>query len=338
MYNKILAFLKSYHKKTVSIAELEKLFSGDIGYEEFANRVNEFVDKGVLSPIKAHEYNYKSISLANTYRINRVKLQQDLLNEIEHYHFLLHPQIQLKDYFSLSETQWRRDLPWIEKIDAYLKAKGLPQEEATAPERSYHLVGDEKWIAEKGGQKVLQRLGLWDLLKITSVPDPLMLAVNPACFNQPVGTHLVVENKATYYALLELLPETRFLSLVYGAGWKIVSGISMLEGQLNLPDQKQQIYYFGDLDNEGISIWYALNTRRPVFPATDFYRALLRRPFTRGKENQQSNEEALASFLRFFEQAERDKIVQVLNSSGYYPQESLNRQEVQEIWRQGSWT
>ncbi|MDD2585744.1 MAG: DUF2220 family protein [Syntrophomonadaceae bacterium] len=338
MNKTILSFLKSYKKKIVALSDLEELFYGDTEYEKFAVAVIDLVNSGILKPVKPHETNNKSIPLANVFRINKTLLNHDLLAEIERYHFKLHPQIMLDHYYAMGETIWRHDLPYIRKIDQYLKDTGLPVEETTRPERSYQMVGDEKWIDEKGGKKVLERLGLWGCLKISSVPDPLMLAVNPANFKLETCWHLIVENKTAFFVLRDTLPKTRFVSLVYGAGWKIVSNALMLEKQLHLTGREQRLLYFGDLDYEGISIWYALNEKRKVKPAIEFYQALLEKPLTKGKENQQKNKEALDCFLKFFPDEDQRRIIEVLNCGGYYPQEGLGKSEIQNIWRRVSCT
>lgn len=53
---------------------------------------------------------------------------------------------------------------------------------------------------------------------------------------------------------------------------------------------EHQFFYFGDLDYEGIRIWYETNKQRPIRPASIFYEALLDMPFVIGKHNQRRNE------------------------------------------------
>ncbi|EOD00249.1 Wadjet anti-phage system protein JetD domain-containing protein [Caldisalinibacter kiritimatiensis] len=334
MDEKILSYLKTLkRRKTVTLGELEKLFSGDKEYEDFAKEINKLVQMDILKEVKKHGTNHKIIPLANTYRLNKYALKKVFIDEIQNMQLKISPHINLTVYLSLTEKQWEKDLPYIEKIDAYLKEKGLPKSTATSQERSYYLVGDEKWIDEGGGKKLLERLELWDKLKINNVPDPLMLAVNPQNFSYSVHRHLIVENKATYYGLLEELKNTQFTSLIYGAGWKIVSGIEALEKQLGLEDSEHILYYFGDLDFEGISIWYALSNKKLVKLAIEFYTSLLQKDYSKGKENQAKNKEALNDFLAFFDKEDQEKIKDVLQNGGYYPQEGLNKEELREIWR-----
>jgi hypothetical protein len=340
MDNTVLSFLQASKKKTILLSELEQLVGGQASYEDFALLINDLEQKGILTAVKQQGYNQKPIPLANAYRIIQSKIPADFLQEIERFHFILHPLIKLEAYYSLAASEWENDLPYIQHINRFLKEQGLPDDEATAPERSYALVGDEKWIDEKGGKKLLERVGIWSAMNIVYLPDPLMLAVNQLQHAQrdETGLHLVVENKATFHALLEYLPDTMFYSLIYGAGWKIAADIIMLDKQLSLQNREHCIYYFGDLDYEGISIWHSLNMRHLALPAIAFYRALLSKPAARGKETQVCNEEALAHFLTYFSFAEQETIRDILGNGGYYPQEALSRAELGAIWRDASWS
>lgn len=331
MDDRITDFIRKKKKKTVELSELERLFPGDVRYDDFVAAVRLCERSGLLTPYKGQFH--LDTGLSYTYHINSAVLREDLSEQIRRCQVIMDHRIRLDSYFSLSQKQWELDLPYIEKISAYIKAHNLPTSEAAAPERSYNLVGDEKWIDEKGGRKLLNRLGLWDAMLITSIPEPLMLAVNPHAFGRDTVKHLIVENKTTYYELADFLPQTGFLSLIYGAGWRIVSNIQLLESQLNLRDKQHRILYFGDLDYEGITIWYTLNMRRPVLPALDFYRSLMKKRDTSGKENQTRNDEALASFLSHFTEDEQNTLLSAWQNRHYWPQEGLSGPELRDIWR-----
>lgn len=307
---------------------------GNIEYTDFANAMNELAGMKMLSPVKNSGTNNKENPLANRYRINKSYIKQNLTNEIASYQLKLNPNINLQRYFSLAEEKWKEDLPYIKQVDSYLKREGFPKEEVTAPERSYQISGDEKWIDENGGRKFLKRIDLFEDLKINSVPDPLMFAINQ---NKIVGPeehiHLIVENKATFYALMDDIENTIFTSLVYGAGWNVLGGISVFEKQLGLTAKDNKIYYFGDLDFEGISIWHGLNDKKPIILAVDFYEYLLKKPCSYGKRNQERNEEAIDSFLLNFDEYNKEKIMDILKKGGYYPQEGLAKRELKPIWR-----
>lgn len=333
MNNKILSYLKLYKNKTISLFELERIFTGNTNYEDFAKEIRILEEKDILRPVKSHHTNGKAIPLYNTYRINKSIFKENLSDKIQSFKLKSNPNIDFQKYFELSEKEWDRDFSYIEILNNYIEKYGFPRDEATSPERSYQIMGDEKWIDEKGGRKLLERLEVWEKLKITYKNDPIMIGINPREINKKSHIHMIVENKTTFHVMLDVLQDTMFTSLIYGAGWKIVSNVVMLEKQLGLEGYNHKLFYFGDIDHEGISIWSALNDKRPTILATEYYKSLLKKPYTKGKENQHINQIALRNFLECFSLEERTRIKEILNNGGYYPQESLNSEEISHIWR-----
>ena len=337
MYNKLISYLKSYKKATITLTELENLFSGNSDYIILVNTITELVNNDILVEKNIKSTNGKQPPLLNKYGVNKYKLREDHINEIQKYSLKISREIDLEQYFTLSEKRFQEDLPYIEMINEYIINNGLPQEIATPPERSFDITGDEKWIDQKSGKTILNNLKLWDKLKIVTNSDPLMISVNP---NKMVKSdeyyHLIVENKATFLALIDVLPDTCFTSLIFGSGWKIVSNIVMLQRQLNLKGN-HILYYFGDLDNEGISIWNSLNEKTSAKLAVKFYSALLTKDFSYGKETQQKNQKALNNFLKSVNDLEKQKIISILNCGGYIPQEALTKEELGNIWRSFPW-
>lgn len=336
MKNVIVNYLKSYNKQNIALSELENLFSGNINYKSFATIVKELIEEGVLTEKNPKNNNNKEIQLAFKLGINHYELKKDFIKHIKDASFSMVDSIDLQAYFKLSEETWNKELPYIKKVNEYILLNKLPVDYVTAQERSFHIVGDEKWIDEKGGKKILGRINIWDKLKITSANDPLMMAVNSFQFSKSEHYHLIVENKATFLALMEVLKDTKFTSLIFGSGWKIVSNIVMLEKQLGIKGT-HKLYYFGDLDHEGISIWNSLNQKIRTELAIDFYTELLKKPYSIGKETQQKNEIALKNFIKNYNSKEQENILKLLEKGAYLPQEGLGKDELQDIWRSAVW-
>ncbi|WP_339062079.1 Wadjet anti-phage system protein JetD domain-containing protein [Tepidibacillus marianensis] len=338
MLDRIINFLKTYKKVTISIEEIENVLIGtQITYTEFANIINDLEQKGIIQIVKSKGRNNKKPSLAYQYRIQRSKLQESHNLEIQKTQIGLHPLINLDSYFSIDPSIWGQDQRFILKINHYLNQNPLPVDTVPAPERSFELVGDEKWITEQNGKECLERIGLWEKLKIIPVSDPLMLAVNPQVFNHTEHKHLIVENKTTYQALLDVLPDTPFTSLIYGSGNKILKSVEHLENQLPFRQGQHIIYYFGDIDMTGIWIWHSLNKRVAAKLALPFYRACLSHPYVHGKEYQRKEEKALNAFLSNFTEGEQQQIEVLFEDGGYYPQEVLKTKELRDIWRTTKW-
>ncbi|WP_350344032.1 Wadjet anti-phage system protein JetD domain-containing protein [Proteinivorax tanatarense] len=336
MREKIISHLKSSKKTTVKLNELQGLFSGDVSYNEFTHVIQSLEQKGLLKPVKSHNTNNKKIPLYNTYRINKLAFKDQLVDDIQKFKLSSHPLIDLSYYFSSSESQWQKDLPFIKLVDNYLRYSGVPHKEASAAERSYQITGDEKWIDFKGGKSLLNRIAVYDKLRIAYNADPLMVAVNPKNFTSPY-IHLIVENKATFYDFQHFMEESFLTSLIYGSGWKIIGNINLLQKQLSLPDKGHRFYYFGDLDWEGLSIWSGVFEKQKVLPAAGFYQMLLTKPATSGKKNQKRNKEALEKFTKHFNENEAEKIKKLLAGGYYYPQEGLGRDEIAKVMEEMQW-
>lgn len=318
----------------IALSELEKVADTLDTYDEFAAAVQTLLDEGFITTVKSHGTNWKG--LPNSVRIQKGKVLQPLIGEIQEMQFKVHPAIDLRPYFSASKKKWMEDKPWIEMMNQYIQKNGFPATYTNSSERSYELMKDEKWIDEKGGRAILEKINLFDKLKIMKAPDPLMFAINPKqlLLNESVHSHLIVENKATYSGLVDSLSSTNFTTLIYGSGWKIASSLKQLSKQLGLTNEVQhEIYYFGDLDYEGISIYFHLYEKYNVTLAQSFYEALLRKPYYKGKENQIRNEVAVHHFLQYFCKEDREIVAALLVEKGYYPQEALTKEELHTIWR-----
>ncbi|MET3211838.1 UNVERIFIED_CONTAM: hypothetical protein ABIC26_004806 [Paenibacillus sp. PvR008] len=337
-------YIRAVRRAMIWTEELEQCFEGkQITYEQFAGAVLALEESGVLHAVKSAGRRAKLPSLALRYRVNKPLIKSALQQRLHQYRLELHPLISLDRYFAQDEAMLELDLPYLQRIHRYLQEQGLPLEAATASERSFALVGDEKWITEKKGRTLLERIGLWDKLRIDSGYDPVMFAVHPKrlsvnTYNDPC-LHLIVENRTTFQALLPYLSESRFCTLIYGCGNKIVGNFGMFSKQYPVRDRTHRFYYFGDLDLKGIQIWHDLAERycEQIIPAEPFYSACLGREAAPGKTNQRADDQALRSFVAFLSERDGQRLKQSLAGGCYYPQEALSAQQLREIWRSAAW-
>ena len=325
----------SVRRKTIKLSELEKLLTTKMPYQDFAGLILPLETDGILNEIAAQGRNNRQPSLAYGYRISRHKLYRTYYKELQQYRHKFHASINLDAYYKLDYTVWRKDLPFLKLINKYLKENGIPKDKAPAPERSFEIVNNEKWI-EEGGIEVLHRTKLYDTLNIYPVSDPLMFAVNPKLVAGKYHYHLIIENKTTYQALLPILPKSMFSTLIYGVGNKITKNIENFPSQFPVKGE-HRFLYFGDIDRSGITIWHSLQKRQESLPATPFYEACLRKRKAYGKTNQTLNEEALQSFLTYFSEEMSERIKSLLSEGAYFPQEVLRTKELQTILLQTNW-
>jgi hypothetical protein len=323
--------LLQYKKITITLDELLEIFHDESQtYEQIADIISEMEKSEVLQIVKSQGRSTRTPYLAYRYRYFKDKI----LRQEHAYLNRFSTNLNLDEYYKLPESIFLQDKPYIERIDAYLSSSGIPTIPAPIPERSAQLVGDEKWISEKGGMDVLKRLKLWEKLLVLPVSDPLMMAIHPKNILKTQHYHLIVENKTTFQALIGYLPTTCFTTLIYGCGNKIVKSLEQFPYQIPGIQGSHTFFYFGDIDHSGLTIWHSLMKRQPVALATPFYEAcLIKTPF-KGKDNQRRDEFAIDAF----ERALHSKVhVSLLLEKGFYfPQEILTTQELQRVWEDWS--
>lgn len=329
--------LARFSRKTIRLDELEDMMQQLFAtYEDFAYAVLQLEDEGVLLMVKSKGRTTRVPSLAFQYRINKSYLSDSHHKQLQQLRITLHPLINLDHYYDKDPTLLEKDLPYILKVDDYVKTSGLPTDIVPGPERSFELVGDEKWFTEKGGKELLERIGMLDHLHVIPVSEPLMFAINPQKILASEQYHLIVENKTTYQGLLPALQETMFSTLIYGAGKAVIKSMEQFPFQYPVK-ATHHFYYFGDLDKEGIAIWHSLNHKQPAIPALPFYVACLDRGAVKGKAYQRENKVAIDNFLACFSSDQQVQIRELLNDGYYYPQEILKMKELQRIWRESTW-
>ncbi|QTN01143.1 hypothetical protein ERJ70_18750 [Sediminibacillus dalangtanensis] len=278
--------LALYPKKTIDINTLQELSSPFFdSYEAFANEVIALENLGILTMVKSKGRSPRKPSVALHYRINSAKLKKGHHHSIQQYRVQFHSAINLDYYYQQDPKQWQKDLPYLQKIDQYIKMKGFPKEAIPAPERSYEIAGDEKWITEKKGKELLERVRVFDKMQVMPVSDPLQFAINPGQIQTPTQRHLIVENKTTYQGLLPAIKQTAFATLIYGKGKAIIQSIEQFDRQYPVA-ASHQFFYFGDIDREGIAIWHNLAKKVEMRLALPFYRKCLEKQPAQGKEYQ----------------------------------------------------
>lgn len=319
--------LKNHGKKKISLVEIFNHLPSDVSYEENASRVQTLIIQGYLKPIANAGRNNRSINLPNAFTIEYKKLNEKHYLEIEKYALGYESFFNLDYYFS-HETEWFTDKELVDKIYQYLVINGFPKMASTSQERSYDLVGDEKWLDFKGGMKVLNQLKIKDQMCIENQNELAIFAINPnlCSGNNEFHKHLIVENKAIFYKMMALIEDTSFSTVIYGAGWRVISAMKDFNKQFPLAGE-QSFYYFGDIDFEGLKIFSALQEVLEISVARDFYEALISQSTSIGKENQVENPGVFAYFQNLFSNR-----LTPLKEGQYWPQEALSVAQLKMAW------
>jgi len=317
------------------------------GYHAFAASIEELVRDGVMSPVKASGLNGRDPALYEKYRIIVKKnvpdpaTRQKLLT-------WFHPLINTSHYLT-HFNDYQKDEPFLLKLDSFLKqhADLISLPVITANERSFQVFNDEKWLLSAHGRTFCQRTGLsLEDLRCCETYEPFFYYPGRMPVDKDTVNVLIVENKDTFFSLKGLIRQgmdtwggCTFSLLIYGEGRKIQSSFSFFSELEEYQNYCCNFFYFGDLDPEGILIWYDLqkNYRVSIMPFTFFYNALFDAygenapPIKGDKAGQRYSEEAVEAFLAFFTAQRGREILQMLKENNYLPQEGLNRVLLKEL-------
>jgi len=346
MKNIIEEYLRSQKKKRVETRVIEGYVIAAMGrepywrqggYLSFAKAIGLLVDEGVMAPVKAWKTNGLNPSLYNGYQIIAPGdqldkgIKQELLTQY-------HPDLNTA-YYLKNPKEYQQDQGYLAALDRFLKEnpdyQTLPA--ITANERSFQIFHDEKWLLSGHGQKFRQRVGLsLEDLRCYLTHEPFFYFAGKVPGEGAEINVLIVENKDTFYSLKALFQagvnrwdNISFTVLIYGEGRKIEKSFPFFWELAEYRPYEKVFYYFGDLDPEGILIWYALRKRQEVEikPFTFFYGALVERyartaPKRRGV--QRFDGEAVEAFLSFFGSDRVEEMRKILEEERYLPQEGLN--------------
>ena len=332
MYDKFEEMLLESSKTMIDLVTLEHMASpymADIN--QFRNKMNELIRIGCLVPVLASKPTGKADGFYNRYRINKSKLNHKLKEIINGLYLTLDSRIKLDAYYGLDFKTFKKDEPYIHKINAYLRAHEKTDALLYEPELAFLLTDNEKWLEDKTyeGYKVLNRLGLLDQFNIHPKIDPVAFSLDLNKVMHNKHKHLIVENKSTFLHLQEVIDKSPYTAILYGAGNMIPSSIRRFKEQLKLKGE-EEFFYFGDLDREGIRIWHSLNQKVEAKPALELYTALLSKKWVKGKESQKRHEQQREDFYAYFDQNHIEEMSCHL-SEAYIPQEALTKDELQKL-------
>jgi hypothetical protein len=213
-------------------------------------------------------------------------------------------------------------------------------------ERSFEIFGREKFFQGEGGLSLCARLGVSrQMLNFYDTAEPLTYY---SASRETPQNMLIIENMDTFYDLRSHMRNgnlsicgTNFSTIIYGAGKSAYKSLAYYAecAEEHLICEKNSFYYFGDLDYEGIGIYEHIiengektsgQERFPLFVKA--YEKMIekaqimgfdRLPFTKEKQNTNIG----VVFLNQFSEDIKTKILDILHSGRYIPQEILNEHD-----------
>lgn len=331
-------------------------------YEQQYQRILKLIEDGKLKPVKASGVNGKKPALYREYWILEEKPDYSVwLDELK---YSLHPAVFIDYYLSHPEIYVQER--WaVKRLSDYLKEQeGNMCCPESVNERSFEIWGQEKFLKKGPGRKILKHCGLdIGFLNVYETTEPLAYYVHTREVPQNL---LILENKDTFFSmrkhLMEFCEEPNRVSgefnaafreagvacrqreilgvpigtLIYGAGKGILKSFRDFEfcAEPYMRAKGNSIFYFGDLDYEGIGIFESFarsfEAHWEVIPFLPAYEAMLEKAgkaesLPEMKEQQNRNIEN--RFFSYFQAEQVQAMQKILKENRYIPQEILNRKD-----------
>ena len=327
---KLIKYILQKKTKTMNLSEVyEKL---KLPYTPQSDKIinnilTNLEEKGYIQPLKTTNKNlqgrfekYKILKLKEE---NEEKIKEEILKldkKIKIDYFLKHP----KEYIKYKEI--------ITPINEFIKqTNGRKIETITVNERSYKIYKNEKCLKENG--EILKKLELtYKDLYAYDTYEPFFYYINTEYEIRKLKnkTILIIENKDTFWTIVKAIQKLKIENIymiIYGEGKKILKSFSFIE-EFKI-DSKDNIYYFGDIDFEGINIYVSLKEKYNKYNISAYtkgYETILDIEKTPEKvrKNQNINQDKIEKFINEFDKKYKDKLIEIFNNKKYIPQEVFN--------------
>ncbi|MGN0158616.1 MAG: Wadjet anti-phage system protein JetD domain-containing protein [Brotaphodocola sp.] len=334
--------------KRISLEELAPLKQNQT-YRDQYQTVKDLIDQGAIQPVKASGTNGKKPALFREYWLIEEKKNYDILKEELKYQMT--PLICV-DYYLKHPDVYEEDRRWVLLLNHYLKnSKEKLDYPLSVNERSFEIWKREKFLSKEQGKTILKHCGLEEkYLNMYGTTEPLAYYSHTRDVPQKL---LIIENKDTFYSMRRHLLDGKSQilgesvgTLIYGAGKGILKSFRdfdlCVEPYMKVPEN--EILYFGDLDYEGIGIYESLaemfENRWTIKPFIAAYDRMLEKAQGLVQSRNVITEDKLLTilpdtkegqirrdctwFFSYFDEAQVQKMREILEKGKYIPQEILN--------------
>lgn len=320
--------------KRITLDEIQEQYQFGT-YDELYQYIIAEISKGVLKPIKASKSNGKKPALSMRYWVaepvkDYSKLEEELLYELS-------PLIS-NHYYLKNLSLYEQDRNWVLMLNRFLiNKRDLLNKPESINERSFEIWGQEKFLKKGSGMRILKNCGISsELLNFYDTIEPMASYTHTRNIPQNL---LLLENKDTFYSMRRHLLEGNNMilgmeigTLIYGAGKGILKSFQdfSLCTEPYMQNKDNKIYYFGDLDYEGIGIYENLaalfQKEYNILPFIPGYLRMIEKskwvslPETKELQNRNISEK----FFSFFSPETVIQMKSILETEQYIPQEILN--------------
>ncbi|MEA4925447.1 MAG: DUF2220 family protein [Syntrophomonadaceae bacterium] len=328
----------------ITETELQKIIrEGD--YRLFHRGIEDMIESGWLSPVKASGSNGRIPPLFNKYRI--IKPREDYAGYMESIR-RLNPRLNISDYLKRPEL-YKKHLEIVEGLSRYLWYEaGLLEQPMSRKERSFSIWGREKLLDKQLAlvREVLRFNGLEEgCLNYYDTPEPFFEYVHSPT---PAMSVLIIENKDTWFSFRKLMQATRknviagiaVDLLLYGEGNKITKKGALEDYAAGMLGRQEEhtikFMYFGDLDLEGIRLFFRTRDANPglsIQPFAPLYQLMLE--LAQGRTMPESPDKrgipAEVEGFAYLGGLQLQVISSLLAEGCYIPQEIVNFQVLADI-------
>lgn len=325
--------------KRISLEELMG-HHPDFTYGQQYEYIRNLIAAGKLKPVKSAKTNGKSPALCLSYW--KVEEADTSYRELEEeLKFQLEPLISVEYYLAHLE-EYQKDRTFVLMLNEYLKKdRGLLEQPESVNERSFEIWNREKFLTKEQGSRILKRCRIdAAFFNMYGTAEPLAYYSNTREIPQNM---LVLENKDTFFSMRRFLLDgnTAILgeeigTLIYGGGKRVIKSFQDFELSVEpyMKSEKNTIYYFGDLDYEGIGIYESLRKqglgneeKRIIVPFVAAYEKMLEKAKQADrlpKTKEQQNRNITGDFFDYFSRGTKEQMLGILQKNQYIPQEILN--------------
>ncbi len=327
---KLIKYILQKKTKTMNLSEVYKKLK--LPYTPQSDKIinnilTNLEEKGYIQPLKTtnkdFQGSFEKYKILKLKEENEEKIKEEILKldkKIKIDYFLKHP----KEYIKYKKI--------IIPINEFIKqTNGGKIETITVNERSYQIYKNEKCLKEN--EEILKKLGLTckDLYAYDTY-EPFFYYINTEYKIRKLKnkTILIIENKDTFWTIVKAIQKLKIENIymiIYGEGKKILKSFSFIE-EFKI-DSKDNIYYFGDIDFEGINIYVSLKEKYNKYNISAYtkgYETILDIEKTPEKvrKNQNINQDKIEKFINEFDKEYKDKLIEIFNNKKYIPQEVFN--------------
>ena len=327
-----LSDLEAYLSKTY---KSESKYQEDGGYIGLVDGFNLLVKNNKIRSIKSSAYNGLNPPL---------KLKWEILREDNDLKWDKSKLLRMSDLLDFSyytrnpSFQTDKEMEYIENIYNFLKERER-RHWVSVEDRSLELFYDEKFLTErkeslKGKYGILKRLKLsHEDLKMKKYAE-MFIYWNRG--TNHIKNIIILENHSSFFSykriaelgnhIFGVFPDV----LIYGEGNKIENSFTFIEEIGDISNVK--VFYFGDIDSEGLGIYYRLKNRYE-----DFDISLQKQAYTNlidicirdyHRKSDRSNPEYLEFFIEEMGDSLpinlKEKLLNIWNENLRIPQELIN--------------